>query len=145
MSFLGPVGGLVWEIVSTTVVQYAVPWLSEFVSQKIHPLWQRYWPVIYQSIVVPAYHIVSDDLLPNHGDSSAVSASESPPGGTLPLDQKTLDPPQDHDSLTVSNVSNGLESDHEDIIGTSLSEMHTPLDGGGTTENNILGRASEPI
>ncbi|XP_058182218.1 mitogen-activated protein kinase 15-like isoform X7 [Rhododendron vialii] len=152
MSLLGPVGGLVWEIVSTTVVTYAVPWLSEFVAQRILPLWQRYWPVIYQSVLVPAYHLVSDtiqpllhDLLSNHGDSSAVSASESPPGGTLPLDQKTLDPPQDHDSLTVSNVSNGLVSDHEDIIGTSLSEMHTPLDGGGTVESNIQDRASEPI
>ncbi|XP_058182222.1 mitogen-activated protein kinase 15-like isoform X11 [Rhododendron vialii] len=154
MSLLGPVGGLVWEIVSTTVVTYAVPWLSEFVAQRILPLWQRYWPVIYQSVLVPAYHLVSDtiqpllhDLLSNHGDSSAVSASESPPGGTLPLDQKTLDPPQDHDSLTVSNVSNGLVSDHEDIIGTSLSEMHTPLDGGGTVESphdqNI--HASDPV
>ncbi|XP_058182215.1 mitogen-activated protein kinase 15-like isoform X4 [Rhododendron vialii] len=152
MSLLGPVGGLVWEIVSTTVVTYAVPWLSEFVAQRILPLWQRYWPVIYQSVLVPAYHLVSDtiqpllhDLLSNHGDSSAVSASESPPGGTLPLDQKTLDPPQDHDSLTVSNVSNGLVSDHEDIIGTSLSEMHTPLDGGGTVESNIVAQASDPI
>ncbi|KAF7132271.1 hypothetical protein RHSIM_Rhsim09G0052300 [Rhododendron simsii] len=156
MSLLGPVGGLVWEIVSTTVVTYAVAWLSEFVSQRILPLWQRYWPVIYQSVLVPTYHLVSDtiqpllhDLLSNHGDSSAVSASESPPGGTSPLDQKTLDPPQDHDSLTFSNVSNGPVSDREDIIRMSLSEMHTPLDGGGTTESshdqNIHGRASDPV
>ncbi|KAG5531237.1 hypothetical protein RHGRI_026002 [Rhododendron griersonianum] len=142
MSLLAPVGGLVWEIVSTAVVTYAVPWLSEFVLQRILPLWQRYWPVVYQSVLVPGFHLVSDtilpllhDLLPNHGDSSAVSASEPPPGGTSPLDQKTLDPPQDHDSHTVSNVSIGPVSDHEDIIGTSLSEMHTPLDGGGTTES----------
>ncbi|KAG5531232.1 hypothetical protein RHGRI_026002 [Rhododendron griersonianum] len=145
MSLLAPVGGLVWEIVSTAVVTYAVPWLSEFVLQRILPLWQRYWPVVYQSVLVPGFHLVSDtilpllhDLLPNHGDSSAVSASEPPPGGTSPLDQKTLDPPQDHDSHTVSNVSIGPVSDHEDIIGTSLSEMHTPLDGGGTTESVIL-------
>ncbi|KAG5521123.1 hypothetical protein RHGRI_033621 [Rhododendron griersonianum] len=89
MSLLRTVGGLVWEIVSTTVVTYAVPWLSEFVSQRILPLWQRYWPVIYQSVLVPAYHLVSDtippllhDLLSNHRDSSAVSTSESPPRGT---------------------------------------------------------------
>lgn len=83
MSILEPVRGLAWEIVAGTVVAYAVPWLSEFVQQRVPPLWQRYWPVIYQSILCPAYQFVLDSWRRyTHDDSSAVSVSESPSGVT---------------------------------------------------------------
>lgn len=84
MSFLEPVRGLAWEIVAGTVVAYAVPWLSEFVQQKVPPLWQRYWPIIYQSILCPAYQFISDSWRRfRHDDSATVPVSESPPRVTM--------------------------------------------------------------
>ncbi|KAG5531230.1 hypothetical protein RHGRI_026001 [Rhododendron griersonianum] len=146
MSFLEPVRGLAWEIVAGTVVAYAVPWLSEFVQQKVPPLWQRYWPVIYQSILCPAYQFISDSWRRfRHDDSATVPVSESPPRVTMPVDQKTLDQAPDPDLLGITNVSKDLPSDHGDIPVSSVSEPHTPLDGGGTTKSNIVAQASDPI
>lgn len=55
-----------------------------------------------------------------------------------PVDQKTLDQAPDPDLLGITNVSKDLPSDHEDIPVSSVSEPHTPLDGGGTTKSVIL-------